>query len=110
MHAASADEFAARLQNAESHILDRTTTVLTVNIGLLAMLMTSLARDADALGSIKVEVLLCRDVVGFWKVVRPLNAVDVYHVPKARVGGEHERGYNPLLLGGFGGSPPMKIL
>ena len=29
---------------------------LTVNTELLTMLMTSLARDADALGSIKVEV------------------------------------------------------
>ena len=28
---------------------------LTVNTDLLTMLMTSLARDADALGSIKVE-------------------------------------------------------
>ena len=29
---------------------------LTVNTELLTMLMTSLARDADALGSIKVEI------------------------------------------------------
>ena len=47
-----------------------------------------------------------RAVVVFWKVVRPLNAVDVHRVPKARVGGEHERGYDPLSLRGLGGSPP----
>ena len=47
-----------------------------------------------------------RAVVVFWKVVRPLNAVDVHRVQKARVGGEHERGYDPLSLGGLGGSPP----
>ena len=50
--------------------------------------------------------LLNRAVVGFLKVVRPLNAVDVHRVPKARVGGEHERGYGPLSLGGYGGPPP----
>ena len=33
---------------------------LTVNTELLTMLMTSLARDADALGSIKVEVEVVR--------------------------------------------------
>ena len=54
MHAASADEFAARLQNHT--FLTGQPHVLTVNTELLTMLMTSLARDADALGSIKVEV------------------------------------------------------
>ena len=46
-----------------------------------------------------------RAVVGFLKVVRPLN--DVHRVPKARVGsgGEHERGYVPLSLGGLGDLP-----
>ena len=40
---------------------------LTVNTELLTMLMTSLARDADALGSIKVEVegpQICSDKIG----------------------------------------------
>ena len=35
--------------------------------------------------------LVNRAVVGFWKVVRPLNAIDVHRVPKARVG-ESTRG------------------
>ena len=47
-----------------------------------------------------------RAVVGFLKVVRPLNAVDVKRVPKARVGESTTGGTPPLLLGGFGGSPP----
>ena len=52
-----------------------------------------------------------RAVVGFLKVVRPLNAVDVHRVPKARAvggGGESMRGVRPPLVRGrgVGGSPP----
>ena len=54
-------------------------------------------------------LVVYRAVVGFWKVVWPLNAVDVHRVPKARVVGEYERGYILLSLGGLGISP-MKIL
>ena len=62
VHVAPADEFAARLQNHTSR--QNNHMFLTVNTELLTMLMASLARDADALGSIKVEVevsprLLC---------------------------------------------------
>ena len=31
-------------------------------------------------------------------------------MPKAREGGEHERGIIPLSLGGLGGPPPRKVL
>ena len=31
-------------------------------------------------------------------------------MPKAREGGEHERGMNPPLVMGFGGPPPRKFL
>ena len=57
-----------------------------------------------------------RAVVGFLKVVWPLNAVDVHRVPKARVregrggGGEHERGVSPHLVRGDRGTSTMKIL
>ena len=53
-----------------------------------------------------------RAVVGFRKVVRPLHAIGVTRGPKARVGGEHERGeFPPSCEGGSGagGSPPRKI-
>ena len=43
-------------------------------------------------------------VVIFLKVVRPLNAVDVHRVPKARVG-ERMRGGKPSLVRGFGEPP-----
>ena len=52
-----------------------------------------------------MKVLKDRAVVGFLKVVRPLNAVDVHRVLKARVGGEHERGYAPSCKGGLGDLP-----
>ena len=54
---------------------------------------------------LRSEILFIRAVVGFWKVVRPLNAVVVDRVLKARVRGEHERGYVPFSLGGFGDLP-----
>ena len=43
-----------------------------------------------------------RAVFGFLKMVRPLNAVDVHRVPKARAGGGGRawEGYVPLSLGG----------
>ena len=50
-----------------------------------------------------------RTVVGFRKVVRPLNAIGVPRGPKARVGGEHERGRFPLLVRGVWGISPEKI-
>ena len=53
-----------------------------------------------------------RGVVGFLKVVRPLNAVDVHRVPNARVGGGGGRareGVSSLSLGGFWGPPPWKF-
>ena len=40
-----------------------------------------------------------RAVVGFWRVVRPLNAVELHRVPKARVGGARERVRPPLFRG-----------
>ena len=39
-------------------------------------------------------------------MVRPFNAVSVPRGPKARAGGEHERGIIYLLVRGFGGPPP----
>ena len=44
-------------------------------------------------------------VVGFWKVVRPLNAVDVHRVPKARVGESARGGTSPSRYEGFGDLP-----
>ena len=42
-------------------------------------------------------------------MVRPLNATGVPRGPKARAGGEHERGDGPPSRKGVGGSPPEKI-
>ena len=61
-------------------------------------------------GSLLIVTPIDKAVVGFWKVVRPLNAVDVQWVPKARVGGEHERAYVPPLVRGVWGISHMKIL
>ena len=44
-----------------------------------------------------------RAVVGFLKVVPPLNAADVHRMPMARAGEEHERG--SLVRGGVGDLP-----
>ena len=42
-------------------------------------------------------------------MVRPLDAVGVPRGPKARAGGEYERGIFPLLLRGVRGISPEKI-
>ena len=57
----------------------------------------------------KIKGERVRAVVGFGKMVRPVNAMGIPQGPKARVGGEHERGEFPLLVRGFGGFPPKKI-
>ena len=50
-----------------------------------------------------------RTVVGFRKVVRPLNAIGVPRGPKARVGVEHERVKFLPSRKGFRGITPEKI-
>ena len=56
-----------------------------------------------------------RAVVGFLKVVRPLNTFVFHRVPKARVGGggggedEERGGGDPALERGFGGPPQRKF-
>ena len=52
---------------------------------------------------------MIRAVVGFWKVIRPWNAKGVPQVPKAREGGEYERGIFPPLVRGVRGTSPEKM-
>ena len=47
-----------------------------------------------------IQMCPYRAIVSFLKVVRPLNAVDVHRVSKARVG-KRTRGGKPPLVRGF---------
>ena len=51
-----------------------------------------------------------RAIVSFWKVVRPLNAVDVHRVPKAQVVGRAPEGVRPPFVWEVWRISPMKIL